>query len=144
VDKPAVLLVDDDEAICTLVTAILDRDFHVDVAAGPREAADNLKTRGYGAILLDIRTQQRAAFDVLDHMRRDHPELVKRVLVFTSSLSKTDMERVREHKVFGVISKPFQVDLLLSAVKECAGGRGGRNLPLITGGMLMLIADLWL
>lgn len=137
-DKPAVLLVDDNEATSTLVTAILERDFAVDVVADVAEARARIANGHYVAILLD----ERAGRDVLELLQSERPELVKRVLVLTASLAKSDMERIRQFSVFGVISRPFEVDFLLAAVKECAGGRGGRNTPLLSGGMLLLIADL--
>lgn len=137
-DKPAVLLVDDNDATCTLVTAILERDFTVDVAPDGTAAVERLRTGKYVSILVDLGDD---TYRTLDHLQREHPELVRRVLVLATSLSKKEMERVRQHNVFGVISKPFEVDLLLAAVKECAGRRGARN-PLLTGGMLLLLADL--
>jgi CheY-like chemotaxis protein len=142
VEKPAILLVDDDERERTLITAVLGRDFLVHSASGSTEAIERLRTGRYVAILLDARAGQPAAYDVLDHLQTAHPELVKRALVLTASLSKSEMERVRRHKVFGVISKPFEVDLLHAAVRECVAGRGGRNAPLISGPMLLLLADL--
>lgn len=141
-DKPAVLLVGHDEATRTLITAVLRRDFAVDPASDSTEAIEKLRTGRYVTIVLDARAGQRDVYEVLDHLHADQPELVKRALVLTTSLSKVEMERVRRHKVFGVISAPFEVDLLLAAVKECAGGRGGRSTPLISGPMLLLLADL--
>lgn len=141
-EKPAVLLVGNDESECTLITAVLGRDFVVHPASTSTEAIERLRTGRYVAILLDARAGQHAAYEVLDHLQSAHPELVKRALVLTASLSKGEMERVRRHKVFGVISKPFEVDLLLAAVRECAAGRGGRNASLISGPVLLLLADL--
>jgi len=136
VDKPSVLLVDDNEATSTLVKAILGRDFTVDAAGVGAEVMEKVRTTRYVAILIN------EGFVVLEQLQRERPELMKRVLVLAATLSKSEMERVRHFNVFGVISKPFEVDLLLGAVKECAGGRGPRSSPLLSGGMLLLLADL--
>jgi DNA-binding response OmpR family regulator len=137
VDKPAVLLVDDDEAACTLVTAILDRDFSVDVASDDGEAIEKIRRGRYVAILIDQHDELR----LLEFLQANRPELVRRVLVLTASLAKSEMERLRQFAVFGIISKPFEVDLLLGAVKECVGGRSPRT-TLLSGSMLFLLADL--
>src|SRR4051812_6256142 len=49
VEKPYVLLADDNEATCTLLTALLHRDFNVEAAFDGRETIERLRTRRYDA-----------------------------------------------------------------------------------------------
>src|SRR6476659_559018 len=53
VEKPHVLLADDNEATCTLLTALLQREFEVAIATDGNEAIERLRTRRYAALLLD-------------------------------------------------------------------------------------------
>lgn len=143
-EKPGVLLVDDNDATCTLVTAILQRDYRVDVAGEGHEALELIRTRNYAAILLDLRMPGLDGFGVLETLQADSPNVLKRVLVVTASLAAKDMARLKAYRVCGVVAKPFEVETLLSAVRHCEGASGE---PLqikhfFSSGVLLLVADL--
>lgn len=143
-EKPLVLVADDNEATCTLITALLQREFAVDVASDGAEAVEKLKRTQYGAILLDLRMPVLDGYSVLDHLRAERPELLRRVLIVTASLAPREMQRVREYDVCGVIGKPFEVETLFTAVQQCAGTsepqfRAG---PIVSSGMILLLAEL--
>jgi CheY-like chemotaxis protein len=144
VEKPLVLLADDNEATCTLIQALLRSDFVVDVASDGREAIDKLKSRHYAAILLDLLMPVADGYAVLDHLTAERPDLLRRVLVVTASLSPRELQRVREYSIRAVIAKPFEVSVLQNAVRECASFRGEPFLaaPFLSGGMILLLADL--
>jgi CheY-like chemotaxis protein len=143
-EKPIVLLVDDNEATCTLMTALLQTEFAIETASDGLEAIEKLKSRNYAAILLDLLMPVANGFAVLDFLRAERPEVLPHVLIVTAALSSRHMQRVREYDVCGVIAKPFDVDSLFTAVKRCAGEddlRPWRG-PLLSGGMILLLADL--
>ncbi len=142
-EKPHVLLVDDNEAVCTLIVALLQREFDVDCVLDGGDAIERLRTKSYGAILLDLRMPHVDGFGVLDFLAANNPELIPRVLIVTASLTKSETERVRTYPVCGIIAKPFEVETLLHAVRDCTGPSGERALDgLVTSGVLMLIADI--
>jgi len=85
-EKPFVLLVDDNEPTCTLITALLRKDFAVDVANDGLEAIDKLRTKTFHAIILDLLMPQLDGYGVLDHLRANSPEMIRRVLVVTAAL----------------------------------------------------------
>jgi CheY-like chemotaxis protein len=141
-EKPFVLLADDNEATCTLLTALLQGDFIIDVASDGREAIEKLKGRQYAAVLLDLLMPFVDGYGVLDYLRAERPDLLPHVLVVTASLGAREMQKVGAYEVAGVIAKPFEVDLLLNAVRRCAGAsRSSMRGPLISGGMLLLLAE---
>jgi CheY-like chemotaxis protein len=144
VEKPFVLLADDNEATCTLITALLQGDFVVDVASDGGEAIEKLKSRQYAVILLDLLMPFVDGFAVLDFLKENRPDLLGRVLVVTASLSSKQMQRVREYAVFGVIPKPFEVDTLYNTVRQCAGDANRPPLrgPLLSSGMILLLGEL--
>ena len=143
-EKPLVLLADDNEATCTLITALLHRDFSVDIATDGHEAIEKLKRRQYAAVLLDLLMPFVDGYGVLDYLQRESPETLSRVLVVTASVSPREMTRLRQYTIRGLIPKPFEVEVLQMAVRHCAGLGGEPMLrgPLFTGGMLLLLADL--
>jgi CheY-like chemotaxis protein len=144
IEKPFVLLVDDNEATCTLVTAILQREYRVDIAGEGSEALDRIKTRNYVAILLDLRMPGLDGFGVLAALQESTPDVIKRILVVTASLAAKDMARLKAYRVCGVVAKPFEVETLLTAVRHCEDATGD---PLtikhfFSTGVLLLVADL--
>lgn len=142
-EKARVLLVDDNEATCTLITALLQRDFDIDTAGDGLDAIETLKTKHYAAVLLDLRMPHLDGYGVLDYLRENRPSLLPSVIILTASLAPKEMERVRAYDICAVVAKPFEVESLLALVKQCAGTeyrpRGGM---LLSSGVIILIADL--
>lgn len=139
-DKPIVLLVDDDEPTCTLMTALLQKDFAVDVATDGLQAIERLRINAYSAIILDLLMPQVDGYGVLDFLKENNPAVLRSVLVVTAALTRAAMNRVQAYDVCAVIGKPFDVYALLNAVKHCAGPAPSRG-NLITSGVILLLAD---
>lgn len=138
--KPHVLLIDDNEATCTLMVALLHREFDVDVMHDGKTAIDSLRTRPYAAILLDLKMPHADGYEVLEFLRREHPSLVSRVLVVTAALGSTDIQRVKKYDICGIVPKPFDVEVLLQTVKQCASSTGAALAGgILSGGMLLLL-----
>jgi CheY-like chemotaxis protein len=144
VEKPYVLIADDNEATCALMTALLHRDFNVDISSDGREAVDRLRTRQYAAVILDLRMPLADGFSVLDFLQEHQPAMLANVLVVTASLTQRDLDRARAFGVCGIIAKPFDVEALLAAVKRCAHVSDGSAFgPVLcsSGPMILLLAD---
>lgn len=142
VEKPQVLLVDDNEATCTLVTALLQREFTVEIASDGTEAVEHLKTKKYASILLDLRMPGLDGYGVLEFLHATTPETLRRVLVLTASLTERELARVKRFDVCGIVAKPFEVETLLGAVRSCAGMDEkpiGRYF--FSNGMILLLAE---
>lgn len=143
-ERPLVLLADDNDATCALVAAILQRDFDLDIATDGLEAVEKLRIREYASILLDLRMPHIDGFGVLEFLASDRAELMRRVLVLTASLTKQELDRVGRFPVAGVIAKPFEVETLLAAVRECASANGnhGHIGPFLSSGVILLLGEL--
>jgi CheY-like chemotaxis protein len=144
VDKPVVLLADDNEATCTLIKAVLQGEFTVELASDGSETIEKLKSRQYAAVLLDLLMPTSDGYAVLEHVAQHRPELMSRILVVTASVMRREMQRLEKYPIHGVVAKPFDVDELLAAVRRCSRAEGGPNISgiLISGGMILLLADL--
>jgi len=141
-DKPCVLLVDDNEATCTLVTAVLQRDFMTDVANDGAEALEKLKTGQYAAIILDLLMPPPDGYDVMDVLMRTRPEMLKRTVILTAALSPREKQRMKDYPVADLIAKPFDVEILLASVKKCSGNDGLGLGNVLSSGMLLFIAEM--
>ena len=142
-EKPFVLIVDDNDATCTLMAAVLQRDFLCDVATDGLDAIEQLKTKQYAAILLDIRMPQLDGYGVLDYLKEHRPETLRKVLIVTAALTERELSRMEKYEVFGVLPKPFDVEVLLATVKQCAApGDNFLGSGFFKSTMMLLLADL--
>ena len=144
-EKPSALLVDDNEATCTLITALLHRDFVVETTSNGLEAIEKLRTNQYAVVLLDLRMPQYDGFSVLDFLKANNPEMLKSVLVVTAMLNQREINRANAYGICGIVIKPFDVDVLLGEVKKCVGDidRGTLGSVFCTSTpMILFIADL--
>jgi CheY-like chemotaxis protein len=145
VEKPYVLIADDNEATCTLLTALLHRDFNVEAAFDGLETLEKLRTRRYGVLVLDLRMPQADGFTVLDFLKEHQPEMLRRVLVVTAAVSAHDLQRTASYGLCGVLTKPFEVETLLATVKKCASIDDANPFgPMLcsSGPVILLLADL--
>ena len=83
--------------------------------------------------------------DAALYLKATKPDMLCRVLVVTALLKAAEMERARSYGICGIVSKPFEIETLLEAVKQCAGDiDGGRltNVFCSSTPMILLLADL--
>ena len=119
-DGKRVLIVDDDEAIRTMVERVLRREnFQVDSARDGFEAIEKIAQNDYTAILLDLMMPRIDGFGVLDFLRHHRPELGRAVIVMTANVPGAS-DVMRTGKVSRVLAKPFDLNELLDYVKTSA------------------------
>ena len=117
---PRALVVDDDEPIRTLLARIVEHEgFKVQTAKDGREAIDRIDADGYDVILLDLMMPRVDGYEVLDHLRDTHPDLVPCTIVATA-VPERDLRRQSISGVFKVHSKPFDIARLVADIHQCA------------------------
>ncbi len=118
---PRVLVVDDDNAIRTLVTTVLRRNgYSVETARNGEEAIQTIAGGGLDAIILDLMMPKLDGFEVIDHLERTwDSERLKRSVIVLTAVSEKDLRKLDDRRVFRVIRKPFDLAELLLAVSEC-------------------------
>ena len=114
------LVVDDDEPIRQLLSKIVEHaGFEVDTAKDGREAIARIDADGYDVILLDLMMPRVDGYEVLDHLRDEHPDLVGCTIV-ASAVPERDLRRQSISGVFKVHSKPFDIARLVADIRQCA------------------------
>lgn len=112
-----VLVVDDDDAIRSLVATVLRRRaLLVDTARNGVEAVDRLATCRYQLVLLDLMMPAMNGWDVLDHLEAVPP--VKRPLVIVLTAG-SEPRAFKPNLVAGMVRKPFDIDMLVDTVVGC-------------------------
>jgi DNA-binding response OmpR family regulator len=122
-----ILVVDDDDAIQTLLDVLLLRQgFAVERASDGGEALKKLRRRSYEVVLLDIMMPRVNGFEVLQELRCVRPEMLRRTIVFTAASDRT-LAHFDEGQVFRLIRKPFDIGVITTALEDCiaAHGSGG-------------------
>ena len=115
--KP-ILIVDDDDAIRTMVERVLRREqFEVESARDGYEAIEKLTRNDYATVLLDLMMPRVDGHGVLRFLET-HPTPAP-VIVMTAN-TQSGSEAADAKPVFRVLSKPFDIGQLISHVRECA------------------------
>ena len=117
--KKPVLVVDDDDAIRTLVERVLRREkYEVESARDGHEAIEKLSRNDYGTILLDLMMPRVDGLGVLRFLETERPDVGKSVIVMTANLHGA-AEAARAKPAFTVLPKPFELEQLITHVRNC-------------------------
>lgn len=112
-----ILVVDDDDAIRTLLFTVLRRrGFKVDVARNGVEAVERCAQCAYAVVLLDLMMPRMTGWEVMETLAREPVQTRPVVLVLTAGLEPRNLDTTL---VAGMMHKPFDVDLLLDTVAGC-------------------------
>ena len=113
-----VLVVDDDDAIRTMVERVLRREkFVVDCARDGFEAIEKLSNNDYATILLDLMMPRVDGHGVLRFLVTDRNSSQPAVIIMTANVQSA--EDVDALPVKCVLPKPFDIRKLVDHVREC-------------------------
>ena len=117
---PKVLVVEDDDAIRSLLYAALRREaFDVHVAHDGAEALRLTAAAEYAVILLDLMMPHMNGFEFLAEFRRATPDARSVVFVVTA-FDDAMIGRLNSEQVHAIVRKPFDVGQLVAMVREVA------------------------
>jgi PAS domain S-box-containing protein len=112
-----ILVVDDEENICEMLSEFLKiNGFEVETSTRGWEALNKVKNQGFDVMLLDIRMPDMDGIELLKTAKMVDPTLP--VIMMTGNISvKSAIESMR-YGAYDYITKPFDLDQALSAVKR--------------------------
>jgi CheY-like chemotaxis protein len=122
-ERPSVLVVEDDDAIRGLLVEYLGQRarLHVDSVRDGVEALHRISTRHYDVVVLDLRMPHMSGIDVLDSLQVLAFDDPPAVLVVTGepidALGDGDIERRCPSVVRGVLRKPVDIGRLAESVE---------------------------
>lgn len=112
-----ILVVDDDAGVRALLVVYLRRQgFDVTDARNGREALAGMRAGGVDLVLLDLMMPEVSGMEVLRE-RATVPFLQQIPVIVVSA--KFKCEQILDKLVSAVISKPFDLETLLTTVKAC-------------------------
>ncbi|MDT8757974.1 nitrogen regulation protein NR(I) [Sphingomonas psychrotolerans] len=118
----AVLIVDDDAAIRTVVAAALKREGHrVTTAASVAELRRALAGGVPDVLVTDVVLPDGNGLDITAALANEHPELP--IIVFSAQNTLATAVRATEVGAFDYLPKPFDLDVLAQAVRGAMARR---------------------
>jgi putative nucleotidyltransferase with HDIG domain len=116
VDKPSVLIVDDETGPRDALKVILRPFFTIHSADNAKSALEILKDRHIDLITLDQKLPDRQGIDLLQDIKQDHADIEVIIITGYGSL-KSAMEGIR-HGAAGYLLKPFNVTELITLINQ--------------------------
>lgn len=117
-ERPAVLVIDDEEDLRLTLRSILKKDYSPQLASSGKEGLKLLKDQNFALVLLDIRMPEMDGLQVLKKIKELN-ETLPVVMVTASRDVKSAVEAMKAGAE-DFISKPFEVEELLVVIEKAA------------------------
>jgi two-component system nitrogen regulation response regulator GlnG len=112
-----ILVVDDDDAIRTLLFTVLRRrGFRVDTARNGEEAIEHCTRCLYSVVVLDLMMPRMSGLDFLQHAESWPEDQRPLILVVTAGLLP---RHLNPRVVAGTLRKPFDIEMLVETITAC-------------------------
>ena len=116
----SVLIVEDDPALERLLHTLIVRErLGVEVERRGDAALRAIETGRYEAIVLDLILPGMTGFDIVRHLARVRPELLRRIIVITAVSQSRLQDFEHQSAIWRLIRKPFDVPEFVQTVREC-------------------------
>ncbi|HUR82766.1 MAG TPA: response regulator [Thermoanaerobaculia bacterium] len=126
---PTVLIIDDDEPIRTLITALCARmGVTVDWAGDGELAMSKIRRQPYDAVLLDLMLPKQNGFEVLRDLRAFAPHMLQRTIIITA-VSDATLRDFDGGGTLAMLRKPFDISDLCDVISACTGCELPRRTP---------------
>ncbi|MCK4336163.1 MAG: response regulator [Candidatus Aenigmarchaeota archaeon] len=118
-----IMIVDDEESLIELVTAVLEQEgYEVIAAMNGEEALEKLKTVKPDLILLDMMMPGMSGREVCERIRKDpKTKDLKVAFITVAKFSETGRDVLKKMNVLDYITKPFENEDLVVRVKKLVG-----------------------
>jgi DNA-binding NtrC family response regulator len=125
IEKPRVLLVDDEEGVRMSLHALLDREYRVSSVASGEAAMDELPRFLPELVLLDVRLlPSMSGLDALERIKAFDARI--EVVMITAFASLATLNEALRRGAFGYLIKPFPRRDLELMVRDALVRRGSR------------------
>ena len=122
------LVVEDDDAIVSLVRHVLEREeFSVECVKSGAAAIQLLKTVAYDLLILDLVLPLVSGEEVMTFLESTQPRTLRRVIVMTASPRQLSCEFLE--RICKILAKPFDINELVLMARECVQESSSCGLP---------------
>ena len=117
-ERSKILVIDDDEAVCTLVKTVLEPLYDISVGTTGAEAVRLARNNSPDLIMLDIHLGDSNGFAVMQELKKDNQTSDIPVLLITGDSDIVAEENGFRSGASDYIRKPFVPDVLKQRVKR--------------------------
>jgi len=118
VEGASILIVDDEEDLCTTLKDIfVEKGYRVETVGSGREAIERVKEEFFNLAFIDINLPDIDGIEVLKRFRRERPSMMNVMITGYATLENT-IQALNEG-ANAYILKPLEPEKLLRAVEEC-------------------------
>ncbi|WP_426416033.1 sigma-54-dependent transcriptional regulator [Aestuariirhabdus sp. LZHN29] len=118
-DRPRVLVVDDEQRSIETIARILDEEFDVVTATSAADGSLLLEQAPCQVILCDQRMPGQSGVDFLAQVRQQYPETLRIIISGYTDADKI-IQAVNESGIYQYITKPWHPDALILTVRNAA------------------------
>ena len=116
-NSPSVLVLDDDTAICRIVSQMLSLEsYQVRTSQSIEEAVAAIKEKPFDAYILDHRLREGSGLDVAERLRANGSNAP--IILISGYDVNGVAARAQALRVFDTIQKPFSAEALCGALKK--------------------------
>ena len=117
-NKPGILVIDDDAAICSLFEDTLEgMGYAITTANDPYKGLELVKGMDYAMVFLDLKMPGLDGAELFRQIRASKPNLP--VTIITGYPDSDLMMRALAHGPFGIMRKPFKESDIMIALNSC-------------------------
>jgi len=118
-NKKKILIVDDDTSITLSISFVLEKEgYAVIIAVDGEEAVKKAKEELPHLIVLDIMLPKINGFEVCKRLKANAQTREIHIIMLTAKGDEKDKRLAEELGVNGYITKPFNIDTLLSEIRK--------------------------
>jgi len=112
-----VLLIDDNQKIRELFTSYLQlKGYQVKVLESGVGAVDEVASKTYDAIILDMAMPDVSGFEVLDEMVKKKLSTENVIVLTAADLSEKEREKIKAYKIKAFLEKPAELSTIMALI----------------------------
>ncbi len=111
-----ILIIDDEQAICTSLEFALEDEYDISTETDPRKGLEKLKEKEIDICLLDLKLGSVNGLDILAEIKEHHPSVI--VIMMTAYSSIASSVEALEAGAYYYLTKPLRMEELRSIIKK--------------------------
>ena len=124
--KPRILIVDDEQQLCTSLKGCLGtQDYNIVTAYSGEEAVELLRTHDFDLALLDAVMPKMSGYQLMDYIYEHKPGT--KVILMSGYVPIDFVKRASPKGACGCLTKPFDLNQLVTAVKTALKKNDPKN-----------------
>ena len=122
-EKPKILIIDDDEALCESLRDTIELEGYLTVTADNAEDGTTKVENGfYNIILLDLKLPDSNGIAILEKIKAISPDT--EVIIFTAYAEMNVVIKAMDRNAFSFLPKPFEISYMLIIIKRALEKQG--------------------